>query len=301
VIDGDPMRVDRWRLARVLAAALPLWSVPVAVAAWGDVGHQLIVERAATAVPEPLRSFAVARVAALAEAAVEPDRIWRHQCGYDEAIRHFFHLDAHGGDPLAISPDIADLYARKHEGWGRDHGLLPWRIAELGEHLVGALRSGDLVWAAALMGQLSHYTGDLANPFHLTADSDGREVGQDGLHARWETALIERESGRIRTALAASPVVEVTVADPLSGCFAAMLGAGSRRRRVLAADRAAWHRHGYETGAYYGDLWKRAHGELNEQLVAGAQLTAGVWWWAYEQAGRPTLQSDRTRKEDDVR
>jgi len=45
--------------------------------------------------------------------------------------------------------------------------------------------------AITYAGLLSHFTGDSSNPYHASADYDGRLSGQRGLHSFWESVLVE--------------------------------------------------------------------------------------------------------------
>ena len=143
------------------------------------------------------------------------------------------------------------------------------------------------------MGQLAHYTADLANPFHLTRDYDGQSTGQSGIHHRYEEGLVERFEGNLVVSLwgrrgGSPPAAD----DPLAAAFGLMAGAGAEVRHALDADLRASQCCGLETDRYWKEMWTALASPLTEQLTRGALLTAAIWQGAYERAGSPVLDAD---------
>jgi len=267
-----------------------LWVLPRVAGSWGHAGHQLIVVRAADVTPGPLGRLARADVGRLRERCLDPDREWRATCGEQERVQHFFDADAYAADPAAIERDLEALEAEHGADLVARNGLLPWRIDELASCLERALAAGELEQAVDLMGQLAHYTADLAQPFHLTRDYDGQSTNQRGIHRRYERELVAGYLDALTLALDAHPIDITPIHEPVAAAFAAMPGTAARVARILAADRAA-ARHSRESPAYRGEMWYRLQSSLTDQLVDAAALTAGVWLGAWERAGSPSLAS----------
>jgi hypothetical protein len=55
-----------------------------------------------------------------------------------------------------------------------DHGSSPWRIKQLYQLGVEALKGGDTQLALHYLGTLGHYVGDMSMPFHTTLNYDGK-------------------------------------------------------------------------------------------------------------------------------
>jgi hypothetical protein len=270
----------------LVIAVVALIAAPPAAAAWGAVGHKMVVERAVQALPGDLGAIARGRLGRIKQRALDPDLAWRDACGRAEARRHFFDLDLYGGDPARVERDLGKLEARLGKAHLDDAGVLPWRIEEMARCLVAAFQSGDRERALDLMGQLAHYTADLSQPFHLSSDYDGQSTGQRGIHKRYEDELVGRQGRAITRALHDAPVNPAALArGPLEASFAAMSGADERRLEVLAADRRAVAGTAYGTSAYYRALWRLASDRLVADLASGAEITASVWLWAWQEAG----------------
>jgi hypothetical protein len=286
----------RRRLASVLAvvaAAAALGASSRPAAAWGSVGHRLVVERAVRALDGELGAFARAHEEWLKERSLDPDTLWKDRDGRAEEVRHFLDVDLYGAGPEAVPRDLAAARARFGDRFVTETGLLPWRIDELACELALALGDGQRELALDLMGHLSHYAADLSQPFHLLSDYDGQSTGQRGIHRRYETDLVERHGRAIGRALGRRPVEAEPVADPLEQAFAAMAGAPARVEAVLAADRRAAAGHATTSSTYHRLLYASLREQVVADLERGARLTASLWLWAWQEAGRPALGGGR--------
>ncbi len=101
----------------------------------------------------------------------------------------------------AKSKEVASDKSRPNESW-RTHDAFQYdKVAR--EHFQEPLKGGeytcthktsrleDLAAAVELGGIMSHYVGDLAQPFHVSADYDGWATGHGGIHAYFETYLLQ--------------------------------------------------------------------------------------------------------------
>ncbi len=73
------------------------------------------------------------------------------------------------------------------------HGTAPWRIAQLWNLGVMALKKKDFEKGIMYLGAMGHYVGDSAQPFHGTLDYDGKahETEAGGIHSSYETKVFE--------------------------------------------------------------------------------------------------------------
>ena len=189
---------------RFAAVFVVLTLLPAPAFAWGVVGHRLIMARAIDLLPPELKPFFVKHRDEIVVRAVDPDT-WR-VAGWPENAHHFldFGVPEYGKPPFTELPRDYDAALQK---FGRStlerNGLLPWRLAEF----FGQLRRGfegfgrpsgfattDVILFSASM---SHYIQDAHQPFHGTDNYDGQLTGQRGIHARFETNLIERFQSRL--------------------------------------------------------------------------------------------------------
>ena len=186
--------------AGALVAALVLGRGAPEARAWGYIAHRLVVEDAAAAVPEPLRSFFASRTGRLSDLSLEPDTVLK-PADSEEGSHHFFNLDLLVENPTLARDMPGDLEAARRR-YGTERlaraGILPWWIADRTAALARAMRDGDGEAVLVLSGHLSHYAADLHQPLHLTRNFDGLETHNDGIHMAFERFLIEKRRDAFR-------------------------------------------------------------------------------------------------------
>lgn len=253
--------------------------------AWGQKGHRLAAEASLGALPPELRAWYAGREAEYGDAALEPDR--RKAGDRKEGPRHYLNPEAYGGmDRVPRDPEQAlDLVGPRAFAKG---GQLPWAIQDRYRALVAAFRSGDAARIASDSGWLCHYAADAQVPLHTSRDHNGKETGQKGIHARWETGLVER---RVEAAPRVRPAQRL--ADPGAAAFLWAARAHGLVAALLAADleaeaQAVPKRRGLPPGADYWSLFWRLQGPAVEgQLRHAAEGTADLLLTAWLEAGSP--------------
>ena len=191
-----------WFCAVVLSCSL----APPA-AAWGPLGHALVV-RAALQKSDALPPWFTGASEQLADLANAPDR-WREEERLVPALAargadHYFDLDVWGRESL---PRTRWVYARRAMQRGlspEDVGFLPLALLEEYGTLLSAFRDvrasrpGAREGALAIAGVLAHLAGDAAVPLHLTRHHHGwkgrnpeRFTQDPGIHRWFESTLVE--------------------------------------------------------------------------------------------------------------
>ena len=155
--------------------------------AWGERGHRLASQAALSTLPGEVRSWFKGREPILLDHASDPDR-WKTD--RKEGPRHFINVERYGG-PEAV-PASFEAARGLIRGDATRAGLLPWVIQDRWRDLVAAFREGKPEEVALAASILGHYIADAQVPLHTTLHHDGREPGQKGLHARWESGLVGR-------------------------------------------------------------------------------------------------------------
>jgi hypothetical protein len=132
---------------------------------------------------------------------------------------------------------------------------------------------------------LAHYVSDAHVPFHAVLNHDGQLTGQNGIHARFESAMFERY--RDRLTIAPKPIA--AIADPRDFAFTTLLQSNQLVPSILKADLEAIGSRDVYDDAYYDAFFKANRAvlerRLNEAIAATAAMIAGAW----EAAGKPPL------------
>jgi len=278
------LRVSRWLQAPViLLLVLAQRSVPGL--AWGDRGHTLINAAAVEDLPEPLRSYFRARKVYIVEHASDPDLL-AHD---DDAERphHYTDLDAEDTFPFLNLRRQFVLEKAAPKCWQLPHGDSIWQIERFTLRLADSLRrrrwqeaDHDAVFAA-------HYAADLTQPLHTVTNYDGQLTGQVGVHARFETDLVNAlaDDWQLR------PQPAVFEPDLRARIFQEAVASFSYRDVIFAADHIAVSGRNYLDPQYAATFYKLAGPLAEKRLTAGASFVSSLWYTAWVRAGKPLLPS----------
>ena len=277
----------------IVAAAFLLCSLnPSQALAWGSVGHRLIMQRAIELLPPELKPFFDANKDEVVMRIVDPD-LWR-VVGWEDDPNHFmdFGMPELGSYPFTELPRD---YNAALEKFGmatlKRIGMAPWREAEMFGHLrrgfEGVKRQSpyglsDIILFSAVA---NHYVQDAHQPFHGTNNYDGQLTGQTGIHARFETELIERFASR----LTLTPAPPKPITNPRDTMFDTLLASYKLVDQVLAADKAAVAGKELYDDDYYEKFFAAVKPILEQRLSESVTATAATIIGAWEQAGKPAV------------
>ena len=276
----------------VAIAALIALAAPRPAAAWGTAAHRHIMARAIDLLPVELKPFFLQHKDELVMRVIDPDLF--RVLGWEEDPNHFVNF---GAKELGEYPfkELPREYGAAIEKFGmatlRRNGLLPWRQQEEFGNLRRAFEGftretygpGNAVLFAAVM---SHYIQDAHQPLHASVNYDGQMTGNNGIHARFETALFERFQSR----LTIRPAPPTPILNSRDAAFDALLSSYKLVDPILKADEAA--RQGKETydDEYFERLFTTVRPILEQRLGEAITATAGLIMGAWQQAGKPVLK-----------
>jgi len=276
----------------VAIAALIALAAPRPAAAWGTAAHRHIMARAIDLLPAELKPFFLQHKDEVVMRVVDPDLF--RVLGWEEDPNHFVNF---GAKELGEYPfkELPREYGAALEKFGmatlRRNGLLPWRQQEEFGNLRRAFEGftretygpGNAVLFAAVM---SHYIQDAHQPLHASVNYDGQMTGNNGIHARFETALFERFQSR----LTIRPAPPAPILNSRDAAFDALLSSYQLVDPILKADVAAKQGKDTYDDEYFERLFTTVRPILEQRLGEAITATAGLIMGAWEQAGRPVLK-----------
>ena len=172
-----------------LSAATPAFG-------WGEQGHRLVNKAAADLMESKAAEFFRDHAEELALMATTPDVKWKDRATYaEEAPTHFFQWDVYKGSSLGQTIDrvvLSQAMSSLGGAFVKKNGSAVWRIDQIFQRLVKALKDQKWTTALQMAGVMGHYVGDLAQPMHDTKDYDGQSIGRRGIHRYFETTLVEK-------------------------------------------------------------------------------------------------------------
>jgi hypothetical protein len=275
-------RFHGWSAAVCAVSVMAM--LPTTARAWGVAGHRYANGLAVDGLPAELKPFYSANRAWIVEHSSDPDR-WRNR-NRTEAPFHFIDLDTWGTEAAENYPED---YWIACGIYGKDaidkNGTVPWRIGQYYGKLVTAFKKKDARAIVEISTFLGHYVADIHVPFHAIANYDGQLSGQKGIHARFESVMVERQVKATDLKTRPSDVVK----NPVGAAFAWARLSMKRSADVLQADKDA-----AALDSQFGDGYYQSFGEKTRSIAvtaleeSGSHL-AGIWIAAWQAAGKPEL------------
>lgn len=126
-------------------------------------------------------------------------------------------------------------------------------------------------------------------PLHLTTNYDGKETGQQGIHSRYETKMINKYIDSITVKV--SPIHDISNVSRY--IFDYMYSNYQYKDSLLIADKAAFDKANHEyNDVYYQTLWNQTRGFTAKMIRDSSKSTAELIRMAWIEAGRPTVPEE---------
>ncbi|MBI3722702.1 PDZ domain-containing protein [bacterium] len=256
---------------------------------WGHTGHYMINKLAVDALPEgALKAYFKENRDYLADHAIDADNA---KTGDPlERRRHYLDIDTDGIRPETYPRSWKAAVARFGEDTATKQGTLPWSMQTKLEELVSAMKERDASKILERAAWLGHYVGDAHVPFHACSNNNGQLTGQKGIHAIWESHMLDHNKDEIEPAVvklvAKMQVAEVN-GEISDWCFDRLMTGDSYAHQILEKDK------GNRAAGREKNLWETT-GEIAEKRLAEATTgLASLWLTAYNRAGKPVLPNGK--------
>jgi hypothetical protein len=253
--------------------------------AWGSTGHHYIAQHYSQHLPpglDGLKSWD-----AVVDAHVmDPDN--RKSTVPNEAPRHFIDIDSYPEFTQGtLSHDRATLEAEYGAPTVLSRGVLPWAVGEVTTYLTTLFQQADWDSAALEISDLCHYVGDGHQPLHCTYNYDGQYTGNNGVHARYESTMLNTYIGDVHT----PPETVDYYSSPVDQMFDVIGNSWSDIPTVLNGDNVAKVASGGSTSSaiYYQTLWQETQPMTEQQLSEASRITASYVFTAWVNAGSPVV------------
>ncbi|MBV6478261.1 MAG: hypothetical protein HGGPFJEG_01011 [Ignavibacteria bacterium] len=132
-------------------------------------------------------------------AAHSSDADYRRNTDTNEAARHYIDIDNYPefNSTGRIPQSLDSLIAIHGISFVYDNGILPFSIIATTDSVKKYFQLHNFQKAMLHAADLGHYIGDGHQPLHITRNYDGQYTNQNGVHSRYETQLINRDSAYI--------------------------------------------------------------------------------------------------------
>ncbi|MCH8327011.1 MAG: hypothetical protein IID15_00620 [Candidatus Marinimicrobia bacterium] len=265
---------------------------------WGFPAHQRINGRAVELLPGPLGEYFTAHRNWLVALATDADR--RKSYSPEESPSHYIDFEYYGSGPYDALPhnrrDAEEQFGKENlPKWG----TLPWHVTGLTRSLSQAMRAGEWERVLVLSADLGHFIGDGHQPLHTTVNYDGKDSGNDGIHAMFETLMVNHYMDKYRPG--EQKIIEIKHLDEAvfswlieaHGLLGVLLEADTKARAPFSAKEREALIVRWDTdpatlpGGYFDDLYAGAGKLAWQQMDLAAIRLASLWHWAWLEAGSP--------------
>ncbi|HEX7572509.1 MAG TPA: S1/P1 nuclease [Bacteroidota bacterium] len=249
---------------------------------WGNVGHLFINTRAVNNLPAGMSMF-INEGAYFGQHASDADT--RKGKDPTEGPKHFIDIESY--DAFAnLTPNLDSLRGIYGDSRVTAIGILPWATVQTYDSLVASLKRGSFARAESIAADLGHYVGDGHQPLHVTVNYDGQNTGNDGIHSRYETAMINAYAAQ----LSVTPVPVVYVGNRFAYVMAYLLASNSLADSVLRGDNGAksfsgWNGTGTPPAGYIPELWNECRSLTLREMQGATVALADLWYSAWVDAG----------------
>ncbi len=246
--------------------------------AWGWDTHRYINAKAVDCLPSEMQIFDDHRDY-LREHSVDPDQSGLP--GYYHYIDIDYYDEFHSETLPHGLDELMDLY-----GYDVviDKGTVPWVIEAWTDSLAQlmSIRDWSSVWQIA--AELGHFIADSHQPLHLTLNYNGQYTGNDGVHSRYESAMIN------------SHLPDLIPPDSTGHDWNSVIDAVFLYIQelypyvdnIMAADDSASSQDPSYGSSYYAIMWNMLDTLTIDAIHRAVMDVASIWYTAWCTADRPT-------------
>ncbi|MGV8017420.1 MAG: T9SS type A sorting domain-containing protein [Ignavibacteria bacterium] len=250
---------------------------------WGSAGHKIINRKSVYSFPNTMLPFSWWRDSLAAHGS---DADYRKNTDPTEEYRHYIDLEdypefvANG----RIPQNLDSLIAIHGITFVTTTGLLPFAIQNYTDSVKKYFQLRN--WQSAMLkaADLGHYVGDAHNPLHNTTYYNGWSTYSYGIHSRYETGLINRDSAYIQYSYDSA----LYVSDKNNFAFNIVYSSNGYVDSVYRADSLAHTISGSVSSTLYYQIFWQYAGDFTIYLFKNAsRKLASLIYTAWVDAGSP--------------
>jgi len=238
---------------------------------WGWDTHRYINENAVDYLPAEMLFFQ--------DHSVDPDT--DPLPGY----YHYMDIDYYPEFFSGTLPHNLDsLIALYSQSIVEDNGIVPWIVEDwtVGLSALMAYGQWDDVWPVA--AELGHYVADSHQPLHLTINYNGQLTGNNGIHSRYETQMINPHLSQ----LPLPTDTGIYWPNVIDSVFLYIDDVYPYVDSIIIADDLAKAQDPTYGNTYYNIMWQELENLTTISIHKAIIDLASLWRTAWENAGSPT-------------
>lgn len=274
---------------------------------WGTFGHEHIDRAAVFALPDQLRPFFYNHIDFITQESTVPDLRKYTLNDKAENPRHFIDLENFGSVD-SLPKNMEETKKKYDDKFLQSNGILPWYLQDLMEKLTKAFKEKKKTEILFIAADLGHYLGDANMPLHTSANYDGQQTGQKGIHALWESRIPEMFGKEYNYYTGDAKYIEDVNKEIWNIIFASHrlkdtllsidkeLRKNTPENKLFKTDadgKAIKNKYGQSvySDEYATQLHTALKGMVEKQMRASVIAAANFWYTAWVNAGKPELDN----------
>jgi hypothetical protein len=271
---------------------------------WGGEIHRRINAEAVGLLGGPLGDYFKANLNWFRALATDADE--RKSYSPEERPSHYIDFEYYGDGPYEQLP--ADRRVAE-ERFGRENlpkwGTLAWHAIGMTKALRDAMMNGEWERVLVVAADLGHFIGDGAQPLHTTSNHDGQLTGNEGIHYLFESIMAPRNLDQYRPGAKKPATIRdmpadifvwlaesfTYVDDIMAADTRARQGLTKKQQGLLEEAYANRELEGFPPQAYLDRLYSAVGPLAWTRMDLAAARLAGLWQWAWLEAGKPSPPS----------
>ncbi|MDE3059114.1 MAG: T9SS type A sorting domain-containing protein [Bacteroidota bacterium] len=257
---------------------------------WGSATHKFINKQSVIHLPSSMSLF-IQNAQFLSDHASDADI--RKSTDKTEAPKHYIDIENYPEFATGTLSHNYDSLVMIHGlSFVTNAGTVPWAAVWMMDSLTAALKRADTSSALQFAADLGHYVADAHQPLHVTANYDGQQTGNNGIHSRYETTMMETYLSTITV----TPMPVHYIEKPIDFIFDYIYKAHVYVDSILAADTYAKTQSGGSyNSTYYAALWEKTGALTRTQIQDATVDLADLYYTAAVNAGIVPLTAVKTQ------
>ncbi len=265
---------------KILLILFTLW---ILLGSWGFTGHKYITTKSGESLKQVHPAFENWMQLVAFHTA---DADLRKPFDSTEFDKHFIDIDNYPEylNSGAIHQDYDSLVQMHGVEFVHKQGVLPWSTNKAIQNLIKAFRKGDFEQATIEAANISHYVADGFMPFHITRNYDGQFSGNDGIHYRYESLMINEYADEIEYEVDSIVLID----DYQTYIFSYLYKNYLYIDTLLWADKKARSINAVENSLEYtADLWNSTEKLTTKLFKNASQAITNIIYSCWGDAGKP--------------
>ena len=278
---------------------------------WGFYGHKTINKMAVFSLPKEMFAFYKSNIDFITDHAVDPDK--RRYIVKEEACRHYIDIDHYYVKDSSVFDVIPkrwnDAVTKYSEDTLSKYGIVPWYIQTMKYRLQKAFEEKNIDLILKYSSEIGHYIADAHVPLHTTENYNGQLTNQHGIHALWETNIVELNADSYNYFNSKATYINNVLDFAWSTVEASHLLLDS----VLSIEKTTTNQFdsdkkysfvtkGKTTVKTYSKEFVQAYnqqlnGMVERRLKTAITAVSSIWYTAWVDAGQPKLETIRLKHE----